>query len=123
VQVRCSLLDIGESFVLFDGNPDTVARTLEANPLVVELTFSQPRDIRGLSVIIGSATMRVTVYLYAQPDAPAVQQTQTLSGSVAAPEDSIEFDQTYPAQIVRLEFYDLEQGEPGHVHVWEITLR
>ena len=124
VEVGYSLLDMGEPAALFDGDPHTVARTLEANPLVVELAFSQPRDLSGLTVIIGSATMNVTVTIYApQPGAPAVQLTETLSGSVAAPQGSIEFGQAYPAQTVRLEFYDLGQGEPGHVHIWEITLR
>ncbi|MEJ2726021.1 MAG: glycosyltransferase family 39 protein, partial [Deltaproteobacteria bacterium] len=72
VKVRYSLLDMGEVGNLFDGDPDTLGRTFEANPFVVELTFPEPRLISGLSMVIGSTQDRVTVKLYTSPEDPPV---------------------------------------------------
>lgn len=123
VSARYSMTDMGTVANLFDDNPDTVMRTLEANPMVVELSFPQPQALRGLSVIIGSARMEVTVRLYATPDSSPQEFVQTFLGSVSQPEWEIDFDQTLHAQLVHLEFKDLGQGEPAHVHVWEIRFR
>jgi len=123
VKVRYSLLDMGEVGNLFDGNPDTLGRTFEANPFVVELTFPEPRIISGLTMIIGSTEDRITAKLYASPKDTPVEYIADLSGEFDHPEDSMIFSQPTQAQILRLEILDLHQTEPGHVHVWEIKLQ
>jgi hypothetical protein len=123
VKVRYSLLDMGEIGNLFDGNPDTLGRTFEANPFVVELTFPEPKIISGLSMIIGSTSDRVIAKLYPSPNAPPVEYVADLDAEFDHPEDSMAFGAPTPAQILRLEIQDLHQIEPGHVHVWEINLR
>lgn len=123
VRVRYSLLDMGEVGNLFDGNPDTLGRTFEANPFVVELIFPEPKIISGLSMVIGSTQDRVTAKLYPTPDDPPVEYVADLSAEFDHPEDSMTFDRPTQAAILRLEILDLHQDEPGHVHVWEINLQ
>jgi hypothetical protein len=122
VQVKYPLLDIGEASHLFDGNVDTVARTLEANPAVIQLTFPAPRQIERLSIIIGSTTAQITARLYPSIGEAASQYSQRLTGTIDQPEVTLAFAGAVPAQILELEILDTGQGEPGHVHVWEIEL-
>ncbi len=123
IPVKISLLDIGHANELFDGDPDTVARTLEANPLVIELTFAEPRTFQELAAVIGSTSMRVVVLAYASLDAAPQTYETFFRGSFEQPQGSLTFDQPVTAVLLRLEFYDLAQQEPGHVHVWEIELK
>ena len=123
VKVRYSLLDMGEVGNLFDGNPDTLGRTFEANPFVVELTFPEPRIISGLSMIIGSTEDRVTARLYPSLEDPPIEYVADLSAEFDHPEDSMTFSRPTRAQILRLEILDLHQTDPGHVHIWEIKLQ
>jgi hypothetical protein len=123
VQARFSMLDMGQLKDMFDGNEDTLARTLEANPLVIELTFPEARTISGLSIKIGSTEARVTAQLYSDPKLQPVEFVQNLSGSVDHPEVAMNFDQSVQAKVLHLEIQDLHQEEPSHVHIWEIILR
>ncbi|MBN2146061.1 MAG: DUF104 domain-containing protein [Anaerolineales bacterium] len=123
VQTHCSTLDMGDASTMFDSDPESVARTFEANPMVLELTFDEPLPLTGLSVVIGSARMQVTVLLYSSQDEEPIEVVATLAGDVSQPEGTISFDQAVDVRAMRLEFNDLGQGEPGHVHIWEITLQ
>ncbi len=122
VKARFSMLDLGQLADMFDGNPDTLARTLEANPLVIELTFPEPRSISGLSIKLGSTEARLTAQLYSDPEIRPVEFVQDLSGNVDNPEATMNFDQAVQTKVLHLEIQDLHQDEPGHVHIWEIQL-
>ncbi|MBW8012600.1 MAG: glycosyltransferase family 39 protein [Chloroflexi bacterium] len=120
VQVRYSMLDMGAIESLFDGDQFTVGRTFEANPFVLELNFPSPRDISGLRIVLGSATMEINVFIFPTPEGEPVNFTGIYGGSVEAPEIEFDFGETVSVQRIRIEFKDLGQGEPGHVHIWEI---
>jgi hypothetical protein len=122
VQVRHSLLDIGAPAQAFDGDPFSLTRTLEANPAVFELTFSEPRTLRGLSVIIGSIEAQVTVLVYETPQSEPQRFTMRDRGTVSDPEIHLDFGAEYPVSVLRIEVLDLHQDEPAHVHIWEIRL-
>jgi len=123
VQVRYSMLDMGIIDLAFDGNPRTLIRTLEANPFVIELTFPEPRQFNGYSIVLGSADVRVTTQLYPAPGGQPVESVASFNGSVNDPELRVDFEQTVTAQVVRFEILEPYAGEPANVHVWEITLR
>jgi 4-amino-4-deoxy-L-arabinose transferase-like glycosyltransferase len=123
VQVRYPLLDMGEVSHMFDSNRDTLGRTLEANPTVIELTFPKPRTIRGVAIIIGSAEVEIRALAYPTPDSPPIKTIQILKGTVDQPQVSLDFDKAILAQKLRLEIRDLHQTEPAHIHIWEIYLR
>jgi hypothetical protein len=123
VHLRFPVLDMGEAGQMFDNDPDTVARTLEANPAIFELTFPQPRSLRGLDLIIGSTEVEIKVKLFAREGDEPVQYSGILKGSVDQPQVSFDFERAVMAQVLALEIRDLRQGEPGHVHIWEIDLR
>ncbi|UCD99626.1 MAG: hypothetical protein JSV42_02540, partial [Chloroflexota bacterium] len=120
VQVRHSLLDIGEAQHMFDGDPHTLARTFEANPAIVEISYPSPRSISGVSVIIGSTEAEIRAQLYATLNADPIEYIGTFKGTVEQPEVAFDFSHQTTIQFLRLEVRDLHQGEPANVHIWEI---
>jgi hypothetical protein len=122
VQVRYPLLDMGEVESMFDGNPDTLGRTLEANPAVIELIFSEPISLQALSAIIGSTQAEIRVLVYPQSGGSPKEYLQVLQGSVEKPKVSLKLPVAPLANKLRLEIRDVDQPEPGHIHIWEIEL-
>jgi 4-amino-4-deoxy-L-arabinose transferase-like glycosyltransferase len=121
VQVKHSLLDMGEALTMFDGDQYTLGRTFEANPAIIELTYPAARPIRGVSVIIGSTETEIRALLYSALNANPVEYVKTFQGTVEQPEAVFEFGESTQAEILRLEIRDLRQAEPGNVHIWEIS--
>lgn len=123
VQIRHSLLDMGNASMMFDNNPDTVARTMEANPFVIELTFPEPRPIREISMIIGSTHVQITARLYAQPGASPIEFSTDKIGTVSQPQVTLDFGQMVAVQVLYLAILDPTRSEPTNIHIWEIYLR
>lgn len=108
---------------LFDGDPLTFAKTSEANPFVVELTYPSPYTINGFSIVSGSANVSITLTGYANEGAEAVTYTFSGQGSISDPELTFEFPEPLTAQTLRIEVLDINNKEPTIVHIWEITFR
>jgi 4-amino-4-deoxy-L-arabinose transferase-like glycosyltransferase len=121
VEVRYSLLDMGEIEHIFDRDPHTLGRTFEANPAIIELLYPTARTIHGVSVIIGSTEAEISAMLYPDPNSEPVEFIKTFQGTVEQPEAVFDFTSPTRTQKIRLEIRDLHQSEPGNVHMWEIT--
>ena len=119
VHVAYSALDIGQIESAFDGNETTLLRTLEANPMVIQVDFPEPRTMTGVKFYIGGTNAHLTVTLFTSNEPPAVFELEK-QGSVADPRCEIEFGRTIDVQRLRLEMKDINQGEPGHTHLWEV---
>jgi hypothetical protein len=123
VRVRFPMLDMGEIGAMFDGNPDTLGRTLEANPAIIELIFPQPRSLQELSLIIGSTQAEIRALVYPPSGSTPQEYLQILQGTVGEPEVSMQLPEAPQANKLHLEIRDIHQPEPGHIHVWEIELK
>jgi hypothetical protein len=121
-RVQYSLLDMGQIRDVFDGDPESVARTMEANPAVFDLDFGDSRRISGFNIVIGSSRVEITVRAWETPEEDPAEMVRTLQGSVERPEVRFPFDQPLQVSRLRLEVRDTTQPERGHVHVWEISL-
>lgn len=131
VQVKFSFLSAGDQEeeqreaiqFLFDHDDYSLAKTFEANPFVVELTFPSPRTIHGFSIIVGAANAQITILTRATPDAETVTFTFEGQGTINEPELSFEFPQPVEAQWVRLELLDPNSTPPAQIHIWELEFR
>jgi hypothetical protein len=108
---------------LFDGDPLTFAKTTEANPFVVELTYPSPYTINGFSIVSGSANVSITLTGYAHEGSEAVTYTFSGQGSIRDSELTFEFSEPLTAQILHIEVLDVNNKEPAIVHIWELTFR
>jgi hypothetical protein len=123
VPVRYSQLDMGVIAQLFDGNEETFIRTAGANPAIFELTFPSPRPLREVTLVIGAALTELTFHLTTQPGEPPLEFTQIVDGRDLPREKVINFGATYPVQTLQIEVRLVENGEPAHVHLWDLWLR
>ena len=122
VQARYSRLDMGSIGSLFDGDPRSVARTFESNPMVVELEFGTPRLLNGISLVTGSSAVQATVQLLPSDASPLIVYEQKYTGSVEEPGFTINFSEPVTAAWIRLEILEVNQSEPANIHLWEVTL-
>lgn len=120
-QVRHSIFDIGEVEYIFDDRPDTLVRTMEANPLLLFITFPEPRMMENLDLVIGSARIELTVSLYLEGKDEPVKIVDQIDGTVSEPGGRLVFGQPYAVRELRLQIHDLDQTEPGQVHLWELS--
>jgi hypothetical protein len=121
VKVRYPLLDMGRIDDIWDGSENSVARTFEANPFKLELVFPVARSLNGFDIVIGDTDVKIIAQVYAESDSQPVEYVAELVGTVQKPRVTFNFGKTVTAKELHLEVWDLHQGEPGHVHIWEIT--
>jgi 4-amino-4-deoxy-L-arabinose transferase-like glycosyltransferase len=127
VKIRHTYLEADDQGVsmqlVFDGDPYTYAKTYEANPFVMEITFPAPRTIGGFSIITGSARVRISLTGYAYPGAAPVTRQFEGQGSLEAPGLSFDLPEPMTAHVLRIEQLDVYAVEPTKNHIWEITFR
>lgn len=121
--IRYPHLDMGAVEEAFDGDPNTLIRTLEANPLVIELKFSEPRSLEGLIARVGGAPTEITVEVVPDGSEETIVTSQQVGESPTPREIGVDFQTPIRAELVRILIRNTNEGEPAHVHLWEITLR
>jgi len=123
VRVSYSPLDIGDIAQVFDGDPKTFIRSFEANPLEITLSFSQPVELRGVSVLIGNAASRLVVEVTPPDSQTPIDYSAEIGSQEAYRTLEVPFGGALQVQTLCLRLYDLDQSEPGHVHLWEVSLQ
>ncbi len=124
VIVAHSMLDMGSLADLFDGNPFSLMRGFEANPLIVELRFPQPRSVGGVALTVGSMDMNLRLVATPADGSPPIVAEQRFTG--LPPDPTVQLDLPGGARelsSLRLEITQVGGGEVAHVHVRELALR
>ncbi len=121
VEVQYPALDMNEIYHVFDGDPTTLIRTLEANPLRLILTFPEPINLQRITVIIGGTPTRVTALAYLGDIKLATLSDQV---DLAAVKRNIilEFFPAIQADRLEIDILNTHDGEIAHVHLWEVTI-
>jgi len=120
-RVSYSYLDMGPIANIFDNDAGSLIRTMEANPLVVLIDFDQPHSINGLTLHIGGEPSNVKVILQDASGNELLSTDQTVP-AVPEPRDiHFDFKSTYQVSHLRLEVKNVDDGEPAHVHLWQVT--
>ena len=122
-EVSYSTLDMGDIQNVFDKNEATLIRSLEANPMVIELGFNESLMVKGLTIKVGGVPTRVTAVLQV-PDAPKPLYFKSEVPETPLPKDvALDFGKLIAVDGIHLEVLNIYDGEPAHVHVWEITIK
>jgi hypothetical protein len=118
------LFDSGGVQHLFDGDPYTLARGYEANPLVLKVTFPSPRPLTALDLTTGSMGFSLTARLIPADGSEALVYSQTYTDLPNDPTVTLEFPAA-PMEVSRLELEVRHLTEPGaaKIHLREIVLR
>lgn len=127
VKLRYSYLDSETQALsialVFDNDPFTAAKTFESNPFVIEMTFPTPRDLNGVSLIIGSAKVQVTLKCYPASGASPIIYVFEGTGTVKQPELSFDLPLPQRVQVLQVEVLDPIFPSPTKIHIWELKLR
>ena len=127
VRVRHSYLDgdfQDQSIAqVFDNDPLTLAKTFEANPFVIELTFPEPRMLNGFSIRIGAAKLQITLKCYSKPGTQPIVYKLEMQGTRRQPERSFDLPAPIRVQVLQVEVLDPKPNDQTKVHVWDLKLR
>jgi 4-amino-4-deoxy-L-arabinose transferase-like glycosyltransferase len=110
---------------LMDGRPDTLAKTLEANPFILDYYFKTPIPTSSVSIQTGSMPdFTITIKLYAPGSGQPVEYSQNFKGLPPDPMATILFPNG-PAQAdhIYIEIKGNTFGDTAQIHVREITFK
>jgi len=122
-KVAYSRLDMGNIENLFDNNPATLIRSETANPLVLEVNFSHPQSIQSVIFRIGGSATQFSVYAQSEnSDTPDVYR---LSVRDIPKIRQIELPLKSKGMYTRMRFEvrTIFDGEPAHVHLWDLGFK
>ena len=72
---------------------------------------------------MGDTDVNIDLQLFPTAGVQPTVLTAELSGSAPNPQVIFDFGEAYEVKVLKLEVTDLQQGEPAHVHLWEIQFR
>jgi len=123
VKVLYPLLDINEIQQAFDGDPSTLIRTFEANPLRIVLVFTEPVEMVGLEALIGGPRTRVTTRINPERSEEVHEFFVEVDQSNINRTAALDFGKSLLVQSIEIEILNIDDPEIAHVHLWEITFK
>jgi len=123
ILVEHSYLDMGRIIDIFDGNPSTLIRTAEANPMQVIIEYPQPRIVQGIDVKVGGGPTRIQLELIPIAGQEPIILTRDLERVPEPRIVSFELNERTGIIAIHLQVKNSDNGEPSHVHLWEIVLK
>ncbi|MBL8080325.1 MAG: hypothetical protein JNM55_20310 [Anaerolineales bacterium] len=125
IRVLHSPFGSGELVHVFDNNPDTLVRVLEANPFVFDIYPPTLINTHSVSIQTGSLlNFTVTISLYASDTSTPEIYSQTFKNLPPDPKVTLTFDKG-PTRSSRIyvEIKDNLSGESSQIHVREIEFK
>lgn len=122
VQISHSRLDIGNIANAFDGNPNTLIRGLEANPLTIKLVFKEPIEMRGLRLLAGlPPSTLVTEIKVTGQDQPFQSSARSL-GFEKNDWLTSYFTDSFRVEELTISLQENTSEPHPHIHIWEIEI-
>ena len=122
VPAQYSPLDINDIYQAFDGDAATLIRSFEANPLVITLEFPQTLSLSRVSALVGNAASRLEVELSPAEGGETLHYSAETGGFAQVSALSVDFGQPMSITALRVSLRSVNEGEPAHVHLWELVL-
>ncbi len=120
VQIAFPELDINEIQAAFDGDPTSLIRSLEANPLKLIVTFSEKTPIKLVTLRIGGTPTHITVSAVSAGN--QLEKIACEVGSSATTRDiTLKFGNSLLLDQLEIEIFNPHDGEIAHVHLWEVS--
>ncbi len=121
--VKYPLLDINEIKHAFDGNDQTLIRTFEANPMVIDLVFEEAIAMQSLTAMVGSEPTTLTVTFYFADGGSPVTLSTTLTPATIVRPAVVHLAESQLVEHLVIEIHNLGNGPTGHVHLWELLIQ
>ena len=122
VRAEYSPLDINAIYQAFDGDPNTLIRSFEANPLVISLEFPQALTLSRVTALVGNAASRLEVELKPEDGGETIRLRVETTGFEKVSPLSLEFGRALRITALRVSLLNVNDGDIAHVHLWELIL-
>lgn len=122
VVVKYPYLDMGEIQEAFDHDPNTLIRTLEANPLTLVLDLPAFRKIDSLTARVGGTPTSMTVRIEESEKSKNLVYADSAGDSPKPRQMTIHFGEGISTKHLEIEIENINDSEPAHVHLWELSL-
>ncbi len=125
IDITYSRIESGQISDIFDGDPYTFIRGIEANPFVIDMRYTDPQAFKSLALTVGTMdNFTVTVRLYEKADSQPVEYSQTFVDLGSDPTVNFQFDQG-PASFTRIEvLINFNSSTVGaKIHVRDLILK
>jgi hypothetical protein len=123
VTAASSRLDMGGLQSVFDNDPKTLIRSLEANPLVLEVSFMKPKNFSTAWLLIGGSASQITIYVLPVGSQTPLAVSITVQDSAATRKITLPLPTNTAISRMRVELRTIRDGEPSHVHLWDVGLQ
>jgi len=122
-RVTHPVLDSGNVGHIFDGDLFTLARGYDANPLDLEIEFSEPRLLHKIVATTGSMDFDLSITLYPAAGGEPIRLTQSFVDQPDDPTVEVALDSEIgPVSRLTLSFHDRDAGNLAKIHLREIRL-
>jgi hypothetical protein len=120
-----SQLDIGQSFSMVDGDGDTLARSREANPFMLNLAFPEPKMLKRILIKTQTLIDARVIIKVIGADGTVSEIRQAFTNS--EPNPTLSFDLGFDpvnVAVLRIELVDRRPvpGDGYHWHIYEIAV-
>jgi 4-amino-4-deoxy-L-arabinose transferase-like glycosyltransferase len=123
VQVTHPIFDSGNLGHVFDKDPYTLARGMEANPFLLDIVFPTPRTLTGLLLTTGSMDIGLQAELFSDSQSGPVVVKQEFVDLPPDPTVHLAFPpELGPVTRLRLLISQLYVAGPSKVHIRELAL-
>jgi len=122
VNITYSRLDLGTIAHIFDGDNATPMRTLEANPLEINIDFPQPVDLQKVTALVGAPATRLYVTIILAGNGQKLIFTEAVPSSDQIRPISVDLGTIYQVSQLTVWIESINDPEPTHVHLWELIL-
>jgi hypothetical protein len=122
VRVVHSRFDMGKLIDGFDGKPFSLIRSLQDNPLYLNMFFPAVHRFTRVSVRVGGAPTRLILTVYPAAGGDPVIFNNMVERSSDYRDLEILLDAPVESDHIRVEIETVGVGEPTHVHVYEVVL-
>lgn len=119
VKIIYSKLGDGQIKNLFDNNTKSLIRGLDANPYSLTITFPAPRDLKGLSLDLGSMNFEVNLTLFRELDSNPNVISHTYTKMPDDPHLDIYFEKQSVRKI-RVEIKNINRTDTAEIHIREL---
>lgn len=121
ISIQYPQLDMGDIDNLFDGDLNSVVRTLEANPMRLVITFDEPHAISEVTARIGGTATTLSLTVEGATGQTLFTQTQKIAESNDLRNITLKLPGSLEVKKVILEVLNTYDSEPAHVHLWEVS--
>ena len=122
-EIEYPKLDMGEIQNAFDGLDESLIRTDSANPMNLNLKFSQPFTVKSVTLRLGGAPTTVQIEAIPADGSDPVVLKKLIPVSGDYRNLTLSFDQTQQVSALNILVKNTDDGEPSHVHLWEVTFK